>query len=105
MKDYLLAYVNAAGETMAAVPDIEGVYINSIKFSEYKGPITPCEVVILEINNFHQVLATGDEDDFLEGEIIGKMLLSADVSVCIEKIGFKKFFTTLIKKFMERGLQ
>jgi len=102
--NYVLIYKDGRGSKMAAIPDDEGVYKRKISFSHYNGDLTSIEVIILEVDNpgIFIVDPEDDEYDYVEGEIVGKMVASKKISECIKNIGFEKFFTTMIKEFIKK---
>jgi len=102
--NYVLIYKDGRGSKMAAIPDDEGVYKRKISFSHYNGDLTSIEVIILEVDNpgIFTVDPEDDEYDYVEGEIVGKMVASKKISECIKNIGFEKFFTTMIKEFIKK---
>jgi len=98
--DYFLIYIDEDGDRMAAIPDVEGVYKRKIHFPEYKGDLGEREVIILEVANFFDILNDDDVEEF-EGVVTSKFLASERISICIDKMGFEKFFTTIIKQHIE----
>lgn len=99
--DYFLIYKNKDKKIMAAVPDVEGVYKKCIPFEDYDEDITSREVIIAKVNDLEASIYNEDEE-YLRFEIIGKFVASQKISLCIEKLGFEKFFTTIIKKHIEK---
>ena len=102
--NYVLIYKDGRGRKMAAIPDNEGVYKRKIDFNNYNEDITTIEVIILQVDNpdIFTVDIEDDEYDYVEGEIVGKMVASKKISECIKKIGFEQFFTTMIKEFISK---
>lgn len=102
--DYILIYKDGRGKRMAALPDAEGVYRKKIPFLEFGEDITTIEVIIMKVDDLSLLttLPEEDEDDCFEGEIVGKFVASKKISECIKNIGFEKFFTSMIKKFIEK---
>jgi len=102
--NYVLIYIDGRGSKMAAIPDDEGVYKRKISFSHYNNDLTSIEVIILKVENpeIFTIDPEDDEYDYIEGEIVGKMVSSKKISECIKKIGFEKFFTTMIKQFIKK---
>lgn len=101
---YILIYKDSRGHKMAAIPDDEGVYKKKVSFAHYSGDLTTIEVIILEVDNpkIFTEYPDDDEYDYIEGEIVGKMVASKKISECIKKLGFEKFFTTMIKEFIKK---
>lgn len=100
--DYILIYKDGRGKRMAALPDVEGVYRKKIPFLEFSEDITTIEVIVMKVDNLSLVTTSPEEDDCFEGEIVGKFVASKKISECIKNIGFEKFFTSMIKKFIEK---
>lgn len=105
--DYFLIYLDERKKIMAAVPDEEGVYKTKMPFDEYNEDITTTEVVIAQIKNFNSIMdeydADYEGDDCIYFKITGKFVASQKISDCIKKIGFTKFFTSIIKKHIENA--
>lgn len=102
--DYILIYKDGRGKKMAAIPDSEGVYTRKIPFIEFGEDLTTIEVIILKIDtaSILDSMPENEEDDCIEGEIVGKFVASKKISDCIKNIGFEKFFTTMIKEFLAK---
>jgi hypothetical protein len=101
--NYVLIYKDGRGTKMAAIPDKEGVYKTKINFSDFKEDITSIEVLVMEVENPQIFCDCGEEEyEYIEGEIVGKMVASKKISECIKKLGFEKFFTTMIKQFIKK---
>lgn len=99
--DYILVYKNKDGEKMAAIPDVEGVYKNEIDFPEYEEDMTSIEVVILEAEDINSMLGDPDDGLYFTAVFAGKYVSSQKIYKCVEKLGFEKFFTTVIKDFIK----
>lgn len=101
--DYLLVYKDENGEKRAAIPDVEGVYRDSIEFPEYTHDLTTIEVVVMQSENFNEVISDPDNDGlYFEAAVAGKFVASQRITKCIKKMGFEKFFTSIIKEHLKR---
>lgn len=106
--DYFLIYKNKKGKKRAAIPDVEGVYKSDMPFDEYGEDLTDIEVVIAKVYDLDATLEAcncedDEEDEYIEFEIVGKFVASQKIHKCIDKIGFEKFFTSIIKKHIEKA--
>lgn len=104
--DYFLIYKDKKGKKRAAVPDAEGVYKTHMPFEEYEEDLTSIEVVIAKVYDLDAILENCDcddesDDEYVEFQIIGKFISSQPIHKCIDKMGFEKFFTSIIKKHIE----
>lgn len=99
--DYFLLYLDEKGEKHAAVPDVEGVYHNSMPFSEFREKMMKNEVVILEVENLHTALQKEDEE-YITCQYVGKFVGSQNIVDCITECGFEEFFTSIIKEYLNQ---
>ena len=102
--DYFLIYKDKKGKKRAAVPNVEGVYKSDMPFEEYDEELLETEIIITKVYNLDSLIADCDEEEaeqYISFKIVGKFITSEKVYKCIDKIGFEKFFTSIIKRHIE----
>lgn len=94
--EYFLVYQSKHG-LRSAIPDIEGVYRKDIKFADFREEVAPNEVFILETEQ--KVL---DDENCYAFVITSKFVAEEPIVKLINKLGFEKLFTSIIKEHITK---